>query len=292
MSTGSVTARRTSGPGYFRLVGSEWLKLWTLRSTWWCFGIMVIVATGLSYLISSRFGEDNLPSGSASAQAQSLVQGSASSMVTMVVAFSVLALGVLGSLVMSGEYSSGMVRSSFAAAPGRLGVLFAKLLAFALSTAAVGAVTVALGVAVTLPAMLGVSTPLDLADPMYLQTLGMEVLYLVLVGAMALFVGAIIAAPAGAIATTMGIFLVLPTIVSVLRLFIDADWPRNIQPFLPSGLGSTMTSYVSDSYTVGGAAEAGSGIISFDPIPAAAVLLGEVVVLGIVAAIVTKRRDV
>ena len=48
-----------------------------------------------------------------------------------------LLIGALGVLFVTGEYSTGMIRSTFAAVPKRLPVLWAKLVVFVAVTAVV-----------------------------------------------------------------------------------------------------------------------------------------------------------
>ncbi len=205
--------------GFGSLVASEWIKLWSLRSTWWCFAILVVAQAGLAFLFAEaggfRGGVDQ--NGQAQPLPQAAVQQIAVQFVTQPDTLSVLVLGVLGALAMSGEYSSGMIRSTFAAAPKRIGALLAKLFTFMVSTALVAIVAVGLASAVTMPVALSANPAFDPSDGTYWGALGYEVLYLVLVGGLAIAFGAIITVPAGAISVVLGILLVLPIIASVLR---------------------------------------------------------------------------
>src|SRR5947209_8690815 len=104
-----------------RVLWSEWLKFWTLRST---VGVLVaaivgmvviglIVAVNTRHLTSHVQPEDLVPS--ATLQGYYLGQ---------------LLVGALGVLFVTGEYSTGMIRSTMSAVPRRLPVLWAKLVVF------------------------------------------------------------------------------------------------------------------------------------------------------------------
>src|SRR6185312_4657470 len=98
-----------------RVIRSEWTKLWSLRSTRWALLLSVVSMAGLGILISA-------------VQMAHWNQMSPGDRAT----FS--AIGVLGVLVITGEYSTGQIRSTFAAVPHRLPVLWAKTIVYAAVT--------------------------------------------------------------------------------------------------------------------------------------------------------------
>src|SRR6476469_7675180 len=112
-----------------RVVRSEWTKLWTVRSTRWSLLVATLLTIGFpilaSTVISSHWGSRSL---SDRANFNPLDPALIGSQVAQ------LAIGVLGVLVLSGEYSTGMIRASFIAVPRRLPVLWAKALVFATVT--------------------------------------------------------------------------------------------------------------------------------------------------------------
>lgn len=115
----------------FRAVlGSEWVKLRSLRSTWWCLAVYVDVAAGAGWLAAGT----RHTAGSA---------GAAMAAVRTGFGFAQPALLVLGVLAMSAEFGSGMALASFAAVPRRIRVLVAKTVVVAgvctLPTAGAGA---------------------------------------------------------------------------------------------------------------------------------------------------------
>ena len=112
-----------------RVIRSEWTKLWTLKSTAWSLLVAVVLTIGFPVLaatvISTHWGQR---SPGDRAHFNPLDPALVGSQIAQ------LAIGVLGVLVISGEYSTGMIRSSLAAVPKRLPVLWAKAAVFGVVT--------------------------------------------------------------------------------------------------------------------------------------------------------------
>ena len=110
-----------------RVILSEWTKLRSLRSTRWSLLVAVVLTIGFPLLAAAitgaRWSAHELRA-SARTAIRSTSRSSASNL-------SQLAIGVLGVLVISGEYSTGMIRASLGAVPKRLPVLWAKIVVFA-----------------------------------------------------------------------------------------------------------------------------------------------------------------
>ena len=109
-----------------RVLRSEFTKFRSLRSTMWTLLAAVVLMIGLGALFSgvtaSQYHTFNWAEKAAFNPVTTSLNG---------VIFAVVAFGVLGVLLMGGEYSTGMIRSSLAAVPRRLPVLWAKLAVFA-----------------------------------------------------------------------------------------------------------------------------------------------------------------
>lgn len=125
-----------------------------------------------------------------------------------------LAMGVLGVLSISAEYSAGTIRATLSAVPNRLVVLAAK-------TIVVGLVCLAVGEAVSFvafvigQAVLGTAVPhATLGQPGVARAVALAGVYLAVVGLIGLGLGLIIRHTAGAVAAFAAIVLVLPAIVS------------------------------------------------------------------------------
>jgi hypothetical protein len=186
-----------------------------------------------------------------------------------------LAIGVIGVLLITGEYTTGTIRSTFAAVPRRLPVLWAKATVFAL-----------VSLAVTIPAALvaffagqsildGQHAAIAFNHPGVPRAVIGAALYLTALGVFALGLGALIRNTAGAIATLIGIMFVLPTLVSVLPPGVR----NTIGPYLPTNAGNAITTTHPGPHTL--APWAGFGLLCAY---AAATLLA--------AALLLRRRDV
>src|SRR5215475_12720927 len=111
-------AREAMKPGHYRfrhVARMEWIKLRSLRSTWWTLGITVCGATAMAVVIGSN--TRNAGGDLTNNALAGVVPG-------------LLLTGVLGVLTMTSEYTSGMIRATLAAVPGRGVVLAAKAAVF------------------------------------------------------------------------------------------------------------------------------------------------------------------
>lgn len=238
LTTDPVATRATwKAPTPVRFSGilrSEWIKLRSLRSTVWSYLLVIALAIGMSLLMSmsmvSGMNGGATPS-DAAGQAQFLLAPA-----TFGVFFGQLVVGVLGVLVISGEYGTGMIRSTLTAVPRRLPALWGKAIVLGVSTFVVGLVAMvsAFGVVSVIYAPHGISA--SLLDPDVLLPLLGAALYLALVAVFALGVGTILRSSAGGIAAVLGLILLLPTVLQM----IPADWAHDMSPYLLSAAGIAM----------------------------------------------------
>jgi ABC-type transport system involved in multi-copper enzyme maturation permease subunit len=183
-----------------------------------------------------------------------------------------LAVGVLGVLVISGEYATGMIRATLAAVPRRLPVLWAKAALYA-------AVTFVLMLGTALVAFLVgnhflASHGTTLSAPHAWRSIFGTAGYLAAVALLAVALGFIIRSTAGGIATLFGLLLVLPGIL----LLLPTDWRNHTEPYLPSNAGSSFYSAAPEPTAL----SPGTGLL---------VLIIWVVVGLALAALLLKRRD-
>ncbi|HEX4400654.1 MAG TPA: ABC transporter permease subunit [Galbitalea sp.] len=292
MTTSTVTA--TTGapiPRKLRLtfggiMKSEFIKLFTLRSTFWCIVIVVVLSVGFGLIAATvtapaRAGVPAAPALTVAAQ-----QATAVSYATIGSQIGELVLAVLGALVITGEYGTGMIRSTFAAVPKRIPALVAKALVLAITSLVVGLVAIFGTAAAIFPLLPGTKKihP-DWTDWHVIESLLGGAFYLVLIALLAFCIGAIIRNSAGGIAAALGLVLVLPTLVDVVGGLTGATWIQNIGKVLPSAVGGNLSKYT------GSKTQAVSGLISLDRLDSGLILVGWFVVLFVVAAVLLKRRD-
>ena len=115
---------------------SEWTKLRSVRSTFWALTVTVVLGVGLGAVISAATAH-----GYAKSSASSKLSWDPTGLSLDGIGIATLAIAVLGVLVISSEYSSGMIRTSLIAVPKRGRLLAAKSLVFATVTFVVGEVT-------------------------------------------------------------------------------------------------------------------------------------------------------
>lgn len=284
LTTSPLDGIRLSFGGVLR---SEWIKLRSLRSTVWCLGLVVLLTIGFGLLLALTLRTPESGVTPDAVQHQLQVQ-----VATLGVNFTQLIVAVLGVLVISGEYGTGMIRSTFVAVPGRLGAFFAKAIVLGVTTFVVGAVAIALSAAVAWPIIGGKGITVSPFDGGVMLALLGAAGYLTLVAVLAFAFGSILRNSAGGIATILGLVLVVPTIMQILASLTKATWISNVAAFLPSTAGGKMFDYV-DSATVSQAADqaAKAGLVYIEPWQGLLVLLAWVVVGLIVGALLTKRRD-
>ena len=200
----------------------EWLKLRSVRSTAW---ILLVFAAGLIGIAILVLSHEHWAAMSASDRASfdPTNDGFAG------LALGQLAFGVLGVLMITSEFSSGMIRATFAAVPRRPVLLAAKagvLGGVALVAGEVLAfVSFALGEAV----LKSPAPHASLGQPGVLRAVLMAGAYPALIALIGLGLGAMIRHTAGAISAVVGVLFVLPLILVPLGTSLQ----DSVGKFLP-----------------------------------------------------------
>jgi ABC-2 type transport system permease protein len=222
----------------WRVIRAEWTKLWTLRSTRWSMLVAFVSMAGLGVLVAAvQMGRwDRLP------PHDRLTYDSIN---TAVGGYHLaqLAIGVLGVLVISGEYTTGMIRSSLMAVPRRVPVLLAKLIVFA----AVTFVTMLLAGLISFFAVQAIVTQHHvqhaLGDPGALRTVIGAALFMTVLSVLCLGLGGMLRNTAGGIAAFVCLLFVLPGISAILPSSVN----DSISPYLPLNAGTTVASHSFDN---------------------------------------------
>lgn len=285
-ATAAAPAVPTRNAGLSRLtfggiLRSEWIKLRSLRSTAWCYLIAIVVTVGLALLVAGvRQASDGSLTGDAA-------RAAGVSAATVGVNFSELVVAVLGALMITGEYGTGMIRSTFAAVPKRIPALLGKILVFGFVTFIVGLVSVAISFLLATLVLGGRGVHTDPGNIHVLLPLVGAAGYLALIGMMSLAIGAIIRSSAGGIAASLGVILVLPIILQVLAALTNQKWVLNISQFLPSSAGAPLFTFTAS----GPHPLVTDGIIQLDALWGGLVLAAWVVVPFVLASILVRSRD-
>jgi ABC-2 type transport system permease protein len=210
-----------------RVARSEWTKFRSLRSTVYTLLAAVVFLIGIGALFSAITA--NQPTG---------IEPGSTAISTSLSGtfFAQLAVGVLGVLLITGEYSTGMIRASLTVVPQRLPMFWGKLAVFAgvvFLTMLVASVT-AFFVGQAL--LSGNNMNVALSDPGALRSVVGAALYLTVAGVTALALGALLRNTAAAITTFVAVFFVIPPLTNLL----PTSWTDQFVQYLPSNAGAVM----------------------------------------------------
>jgi ABC-2 type transport system permease protein len=258
-----TTAISPAPRGHYRFpqaLRMEWIKLRSLRSTWWALAVTVAGAVGIAVAVGV-----NTKDASADLTNNALAG----------ISLGLLLIGVLGVLAMTGEYSSGMIRATLAAIPNRPLVLAAKAAVFGVVALAVGeaaAFTAFFAGGAALPEEVPAPT---LGQPGVLRAVVMGGAGYCLIGLIGLGLGAIIRHTPAAIAVLVGGVYVLAQVVAASATTIMA--------YLPIAIVANSLSAVEP---------VGDGRVRFlSPWAGLAVLCGYAAVTLLAGAWLLARRD-
>lgn len=250
-----------------RVLGSEWIKMRSLRSTTITLLAAVIAMIALAWLVGWATNDHwNHMDPGERANFNAIDRSLAG------VNLAQLAIGVLGVLLITGEYATGMIRATLSAAPRRLPVLWAKAGLYAVVTLVLMLVSSFLAFLIGQHFLAAHGTTLS-APHAWRAILGTAA-YLTLIAVLAVAFGFAIRSTAGGIAALFGLLLVLPGIGQLL----PTSWQTHTLPYLPSNAGSAMYSARPDPTAL----SPGTGVL---------VLVIWVAVALAVAALLLKRRD-
>jgi ABC-2 type transport system permease protein len=251
-------------------IASEFTKLRSVRSTYWTLGALLLVAIGIGIAVTAgidgNFANNPGQKGAFDATQTSLIP---------FFGLGQLVIAVLGAMVITSEYSTGMIRTSLAAQPRRGVVYAAKAIVFGSITLVVSLVTSFIaflvgqallsGSGVSASLLHGAKVPANVmvgpgpggpngppavtyqghlvasASTVLTAVIGCA-LFVTIVALIAFGVGAIIRHTAGAICTVIAMMFVVPLITAAL----PNTWRWDILRFLPDGAGRVI------SVTIGG----------------------------------------
>jgi len=219
--------------GFGNLLLAEWTKIRSVRSTVWSLALLIVLTlgfTGLFTWLTVLQWDKSDPS-----QRAQIVADPVSTILGSGLEFGQLTICVLGVLVISSEYSTGVIRASLLAVPTRIPMLAAKVVVFA-------ALVFVVGEFVTFPsffigaAILHSHAPVSLGDPGVARAVFGGGLYLTMLGLFALAIGAVIRHTAGAITGVIAFVLVL----APLTQLIPGSIGKHIHAYLPSEAGQLI----------------------------------------------------
>ena len=220
--------------GFGGTLRSELTKIGSVRSTVWTLLVLFAVSVGIGAAASrlSATGWSNTPPAQ-----RTPLDATQVSMVGLLV-LGPLVIVVLGALVLSAEYSTGMIRTSLIAMPRR-GVLYlAKAAAFAAVALAASLATALTAFFLGQSLLASTHQSATLAGPGVLRAVIGSALYITLCGLFAFAAAAIIRNTAATITAMIGLLFVLPVLVNLL------PWSNDLVRWLPTSAARAISATI------------------------------------------------
>jgi len=259
--------------GFGGTLRSEFTKIRSVRSTYWTLLMLLAVSVGIGAAISalSASGWSNTP------PADRTPLDATQLSIAALLILGQLVIVVLGALVLTSEYSTGMIRTSLIAMPRRIVIYVAKAVAFAAVALAVSLATAFIAFFLGQSLLASTHQSATLAGHDVLRALVGSALYITLCGLFTFAAAAIIRNTAGTITAMIGLLFVLPVLVNLL------PWHNDLVRWLPSSAARAI------SATVWNSGPQNSHL--FSPWDQFAVFAVYTAVLLVVGGILFRKRD-
>jgi ABC-2 type transport system permease protein len=214
-----------------RVIRSEWIKFRSLRSTVITLVVAVAITVGISLLVSALTG-----SGYDSASPANKRAFNAASVSVDGALFAQLAFGVLGVLVVTSEYSTGMIRATLTVVPSRLPVLWAKITVFSAIVGAIAIVTSLVSFFAGQAILSSYHLSVSLSSHDAFRIMIGSALYMTLIGIMGIAIGGLLRNTAGGISALVGLLFVIPPVLQLL----PTSWTNDFGKYLPANAGQSL----------------------------------------------------
>jgi ABC-type transport system involved in multi-copper enzyme maturation permease subunit len=219
--------------GFGRLIHAEWTKIRSVRSSFWTLAILTVSTIGLNTLIVALvIGHWN----TTSAASKHMFAADPTGFLRPVLQNAQIPLCVLGALVITTEYSTGMIRSSILAVPRRVPMLAAKAVVFGAVALVAGEVLGFVSFVIA-QAIIGHRLPESLHNAATFRAVLGVGLYLAVLGLFSLAAGALIRHTATTITVVVGFVVVLGT----LARLIPGSAGAHIGAYLSANAGLLIT---------------------------------------------------
>jgi ABC-2 type transport system permease protein len=195
------------------MIRSEWIKLWSVRSTWWTLGIATVLMVGTAGVFAATTDMVSMKAPTDALQGGILVQ---------------LAFGVIGAMFIASEYSTGQIKTTFAAVPSRRKAVMAKgaVLLAVLYVSGQAVTAASFFVAEAVFAHRGVHMSIT-GHGTALSVTGMG-FYMCFVGLFGFALGVLLRSTAAAVTVLVGIVFLL---MGLLPRFVPSDYSDTVGKF-------------------------------------------------------------
>jgi len=251
---------------------SEFTKIRSVRSTYWTLLVLLAVSIGIGAAICA---------GTAANWSQASPADRATFDATQVSVAGLFYLGqlvivVLGAIVLTAEYSTGMIRTSLTAMPRRATMYIAKAAVFAVVALVVTLAAAFISFFLGQSLLASTHASATLSQPGVLRAVVGSALYVTLVGLFAFAAGAIFRHTAATITSIIGLLFVIP----ILAHLLPSSWYQDLARWLPDAAGRAISTTVS-----------GQDPHLFSPWGQFAVFAVYTAILLVVGGILFRKRD-
>ena len=253
-----------------RTVKAEWIKLATIRSTWWTALAMVVMGAGFTTIISGVVASDL-----ANDLASGKTGDSPGEFITQGLIFSQISAVVIGALVVTSEYGTGMIRATLAATPVRARVLAAKAIVLSAFLFVVGTATAFIGYFGGNAFFRNEGIGISLGDENILRSMFGAGLYMAGLGVLAAAVGLLVRHTAAAISIVLALVFIIGQVVQL----IPGAFGEWVMKLMPGNAGPGIVVPVSF----------GDNMLS--PWTGFAVFVGEIALLSLAGFALCQKRD-
>ncbi|WP_245532442.1 ABC transporter permease subunit [Acaricomes phytoseiuli] len=276
------------GVNFFGVLKSEWIKFWSLRSTRILLVVTLVSMIGVGTLVAymrsliyepivSGFRDAGAPVTISEIDESLPPELSFYTLPASGLQLGAIIIGALAVLFMASEYATGMIRSSFAATPKRLPVFAAKAIVIIVGAYVIGLIATLMTFFLANVVISGLGVSLSFDTLGVLPGILLGGFYVAGVALAGLALATLMRNSAGAIMVLLGAFFILGFTGGLLAQ-IPGDFWKNVPQYLPSQAAGRMI-------------EIGQVPGYLDPLPAALVFLGWILLVLVPALIFMKRRD-
>jgi ABC-2 type transport system permease protein len=235
----------TAAPGrpvsFSHLLSAEWTKIRSVRSTVWTLILFVVITIGLTALFT-WLAAANWNGPRAAPRDARVLSDPVGTILGSGLSLGQLTICVLGVLVISTEYSTGVIRASLLAVPRRTLMLLSKATVLTMLLIVVSEIVV-FGSFFVGSAILHSHAPVSLSDNDVTRAVVGAGLYLTVLGLFSMAIGALFRHTAGGITTAIGVVFVLPILAGLL----PNSWGAHINAYLPEQAGTVVAQVHSSS---------------------------------------------
>jgi len=258
--------------GFGGTLRSEFTKIRSVRSTYWTLLVLLAVSIGIGAAICAGTAANWSQTSAADRVTFDATQVSVAGLFYL----GQLVIVVLGAIVLTAEYSTGMIRTSLTAMPRRVTIYAAKGLVFAVVALVVTLAAAFISFFLGQSLLASTHASATLSQPGVLRAVVGSALYVTLVGLFAFAAGAIFRHTAATITSIIGLLFVIP----ILAHLLPSSWYQDLARWLPDAAGTAITTTV-----------AGQNPHLFSPWGQFSVFAIYTAILLVVGGILFRKRD-